>query len=136
MSVDCLTKSLVPLKPFTLPVGEDDSGGGISSQPTVEVAELQGATERDVHPYASFAHHLYVYPLSLNFESQKFFARARNLAVCVELHETDVAGARAMPVSPHFVGWFAVAILTTAVRPFRSAFTAGRPIDTCTWCVA
>ncbi|KOB77262.1 Dedicator of cytokinesis protein 9 [Operophtera brumata] len=40
-------------------------------------------------PYAAFVHHLYVRPLSMNFESQKVFARARNIACSVELRDCD-----------------------------------------------
>lgn len=88
--VDCLTTALLPLKPFPLPVPDD-------AQPTVEVAEFQSANERDVHPYATYINHLFVYPLALNFESQKLFSRARNLSVVVELRESDAEGSGAVP---------------------------------------
>lgn len=80
----------MPLKPFSLPVPDD-------AHPTYEVAEFQSANERDVHPYATYINHLFIYPLALNFESQKLFSRARNLSVVVELRESDAEGARALP---------------------------------------
>lgn len=55
--------------------------------------------ERDVNPYTSFVSHLYVYPQSLNFDNQKTFARARNIACVVELRDTDKEEAKPLCVS-------------------------------------
>ncbi|KRG03329.1 dedicator of cytokinesis protein 9 isoform X4 [Drosophila mojavensis] len=75
-----LTKSLAPLSTFS----------ASAKQPlTLELAEFQGQNERDAHPYTSFCNHLYVYPLSLQFDSQKLFSRARNITVVVELRDGD-----------------------------------------------
>lgn len=63
------------------------------------MTEFHGSAEREVHPFTTFINHLYVYPLSLNFDSQKLFSRARNLAVLVELRDSDAEGAKAIPVS-------------------------------------
>ncbi|XP_030749591.1 dedicator of cytokinesis protein 9 isoform X3 [Sitophilus oryzae] len=85
---NCLTTSLSPLKPFPLPP---------TNEPTLEVTEFEGKFEKDVHPYASYVNHLYVYPLSLNFDTQKVFARARNIACTVELRDSDNEEAKGIP---------------------------------------
>jgi hypothetical protein len=84
---NCLTTALVPLKAFPVPP---------STEPTIEVAEFEASSERDVHPYTTFVNHLYVYPLNLNFDTQKMFARARNIACLVELRDSDNEEARGL----------------------------------------
>ncbi|XP_026329927.1 dedicator of cytokinesis protein 9 isoform X2 [Hyposmocoma kahamanoa] len=74
---NCMTSSYAALKPFPLPP---------TSPLTLELATLNVEPEQ---PYAAYVHHLYVRPLSLNFESQKMFARARNIACSIELRESD-----------------------------------------------
>ncbi|KAL4715192.1 hypothetical protein ACJJTC_012239 [Scirpophaga incertulas] len=72
-----MTSAYAALKPFPLP----------PAMPlTLELATLSVEPEQ---PYAAYIHHLYVRPLSLNFESQKVFARARNIACSVELKDCD-----------------------------------------------
>ncbi|XP_070133933.1 dedicator of cytokinesis protein 9 isoform X4 [Drosophila bipectinata] len=75
-----LTKSLAPLSTFN---------PNSKHPPTIELAEFQSQSEREAHPYTSFCNHLYVYPLSLQFDSQKLFSRARNITVVVELRDGD-----------------------------------------------
>ncbi|XP_043275620.1 dedicator of cytokinesis protein 9 isoform X2 [Venturia canescens] len=75
-----LTTALIPLKPFPLPP---------IARPTIEVAEFEGSSEKDVHPYTTYVNHLYVYPQTLNFDTQKIFSRARNIACIVELRDDD-----------------------------------------------
>nr|XP_041632093.1 dedicator of cytokinesis protein 11 isoform X4 [Drosophila kikkawai] len=75
-----LSKSLAPLSTFS---------PNSKHSPTIEVAEFQSQSEREAHPYTSFCNHLYVYPLSLQFDSQKLFSRARNITVVVELRDSD-----------------------------------------------
>ncbi|XP_043462362.1 dedicator of cytokinesis protein 9 isoform X3 [Leptopilina heterotoma] len=75
-----LTTSLSMLKPFPLPP---------TSDPTFEIAEFESSSEKEIHPYTTFVNHLYVYPQSLCFDSQKIFTRARNIACIVELREDD-----------------------------------------------
>ncbi|XP_012262836.2 dedicator of cytokinesis protein 9 isoform X6 [Athalia rosae] len=75
-----LTTSLVPLKPFAMPP---------VAEPTLEIAEFEGLSEREVHPYTTFVNHLYVYPQTLCFDTQKIFTRARNIACIVELRDSD-----------------------------------------------
>lgn len=86
---DTLTTALSPLKQFPIPP---------TSEPTIEITEFEGNSERDVHPYTTFINHLYVYPQSLSFDTQKVFTRARNIACIVELRDSDSEGAKALPV--------------------------------------
>lgn len=78
-----------PLKPFPLPP---------AAEPTFEISEFIGQTERDVYPFTTFINHLFVYPLVLNFDSQKLFSRARNIAVLIELRDSDADGAKPLSV--------------------------------------
>lgn len=81
MPGNCLTTNLMPLKPFPIPP---------VSAFTREVCELEDTVpEVEVNPYTSFISHLYVYPQSLNFDNQKMFARARNIACLIELRDSD-----------------------------------------------
>lgn len=57
-----------------------------------------GTTEH-VHPFTTFINHLFIYPLMLNFDSQKLFSRARNIAVIIELRDSDAEGAKPLSVS-------------------------------------
>lgn len=91
--VDSLTTSLSPLKPFPLPP---------TNEPTIEMMEFEGTSEKDVHPYTTFLNHLYVYPQSLSFDTQKTFTRARNIACVVELRDSDSEGACPLCVSIYF----------------------------------
>nr|CAD7394742.1 unnamed protein product [Timema cristinae] len=95
-----LTTSLSPLKEFPVPP---------KNEPTWELMEFEGDSEKDVHPYTTYVNHLYVYPRSLSFDTQKTFTRARNLACVVELRASDEEGAHALcniygrPGGPLFV---------------------------------
>lgn len=62
------------------------------------MSEFSGSSERDLNPYTTFLNHLYVYPLSLAFECQKIFSRARNIAVTVEVRNSDDLDAKALEV--------------------------------------
>ncbi|CAH0700754.1 unnamed protein product [Spodoptera exigua] len=74
---NCMSTSYAALKPFPLPP---------TLPLTLELATLNVEPEQ---PYAAYIHHLYVRPLALNFESQKMFARARNIACSIELRDSD-----------------------------------------------
>ncbi|XP_049286760.1 dedicator of cytokinesis protein 9 isoform X2 [Anopheles funestus] len=84
---NCLTNSLVPLNPFPIPPVAD---------PTLEVTEFANSSDQYLHPFVHFVNHLFVYPLHLNYDSQKIFSRARNLAVIVELRDSDTAEAKSI----------------------------------------
>ncbi|XP_061734541.1 dedicator of cytokinesis protein 10 isoform X1 [Nerophis ophidion] len=77
---NCVTSSYVPVKPF-----EDLS----KHQPTVEVEEFVQDTTKFTQPYRVYKNHIYVYPKHLKYDSQKSFAKARNLAVYVEFRCSD-----------------------------------------------
>ncbi|KAL0894603.1 hypothetical protein ABMA27_013165 [Loxostege sticticalis] len=83
---NCMTSAYAALKPFPLPP---------TSPLTVELATLNVEPEQ---PYAAFVHHLYVRPLALNFESQKVFARARNIACSIELRDSDTGDNKPLQV--------------------------------------
>lgn len=84
-----MTNAYAALKPFPLPP---------TSPLTVELATLNVEPEQ---PYAAYIHHLYVRPLALNFESQKMFARARNIACSIELRDNDTGDNRPLQVSSY-----------------------------------
>jgi hypothetical protein len=90
--LDCLTTSLAPLKPFC-PTS--------ANEPSLEIEEFENPVSEGAsnYPYTVPAHHLYVYLKSLNFESQKTFARARNIACTVELRDSDQENAKPLKVS-------------------------------------
>nr|CAD7259038.1 unnamed protein product [Timema shepardi] len=100
LQIYSLTTSLSPLKEFPVPP---------KNEPTWELMEFEGDSEKDVHPYTTYVNHLYVYPRSLSFDTQKTFTRARNLACVVELRASDEEGAHALcniygrPGGPLFV---------------------------------
>ncbi|KAL1123769.1 hypothetical protein AAG570_001542 [Ranatra chinensis] len=81
---NCLTSCFAPLKPFPIPP---------TCPPTVEVAELCP----EIQPYTVFTNHLYVYPQSLAFDTQKTFSRARNIACVVQLKDSDDESAQPLP---------------------------------------
>uniref|UniRef100_A0A671WDV6 Dedicator of cytokinesis 10 n=1 Tax=Sparus aurata TaxID=8175 RepID=A0A671WDV6_SPAAU len=77
---NCVTSSYVPVKPF-----EDLS----KHQPTVEVEEFVQDSTKFTQPHRVYRNHIYVYPKHLKYDSQKSFAKARNLAVYVEFRSSD-----------------------------------------------
>ncbi|XP_055964482.1 dedicator of cytokinesis protein 9 isoform X17 [Sorex fumeus] len=56
---------------------------------TVEVEEFVPCIPRYTHPHSIYSNHLYVYPKYLKYDSQKAFAKARNIAVCIEFKDSD-----------------------------------------------
>ena len=69
---DCLTSSLVPIKPW------DESCGVI--RPTVEVEEFCQSCPEAAHPHTAYVNNLYVYPLSLNYSFVDSGSALRNQA--------------------------------------------------------
>lgn len=84
----------MPLKPFPMPA---------TAEPSFETAEFSANLERDLYPYTTFVHHLFIYPQSLSFDSQKLFSRARNIALTIEVRDSDADGAKSIPVNIHFL---------------------------------
>ncbi|XP_053129814.1 dedicator of cytokinesis protein 11 isoform X3 [Hemicordylus capensis] len=84
----CLTASYIPIKPFE----KRDQGDGIA----VEVEEFVPEITKYCYPFTIYKNQLYVYPLHLKYDSQKTFAKARNIAVRVEFKDSDEGEARAL----------------------------------------
>ncbi|XP_063232760.1 dedicator of cytokinesis protein 9 isoform X1 [Bacillus rossius redtenbacheri] len=109
-----LTSSLSPLKEFPVPP---------NCEPTIELTEFEGSSEKDVHPYTTYVNHLYIYPRSLSFDTQKTFTRARNLACVVELRDSDAEDARPLcciygrPGGPLFVAQAHCTVLHHSTSP-------------------
>ncbi|XP_015750585.1 PREDICTED: dedicator of cytokinesis protein 9-like, partial [Acropora digitifera] len=87
---NCLTSSLVPVKPW------DDSSGVV--RPTVEVEEFCQSCPEAAHPHTAYVNNFYVYPLSLNYSSQKVFSKARNISVKIEFRDSDDENSRPLKV--------------------------------------
>ncbi|XP_043926200.1 dedicator of cytokinesis protein 10 isoform X3 [Protopterus annectens] len=82
---NCLTSSYIPVKPF-----KDTE----QHLPTIEVEEFVQDSTQFSQPYTMYKNHIYIYPKHLKYDGQKYFAKARNIAVCTEFKDTDVEGAR------------------------------------------
>lgn len=64
----------------------------------MEIVEFESTVDKEVHPYTTFVNHIYIYPHMLNFDTQKMFARARNIACIIEVRDSDDDGAKPLPV--------------------------------------
>ncbi|KAM9390366.1 dedicator of cytokinesis protein 9 isoform 1-T1 [Phaethornis superciliosus] len=56
---------------------------------TFEVEEFVPCIPKHTQPFTIYNNHLYVYPKYLKYDSQKSFAKARNIAVCIEFKDSD-----------------------------------------------
>ncbi|XP_040599867.1 dedicator of cytokinesis protein 9 isoform X20 [Mesocricetus auratus] len=56
---------------------------------TFEVEEFVPCIPKHTQPYTVYSNHLYVYPKYLKYDSQKSFAKARNIAICIEFKDSD-----------------------------------------------
>ncbi|XP_015271740.1 PREDICTED: dedicator of cytokinesis protein 11 [Gekko japonicus] len=83
---NCVTSSYIPIKPFE----KQDQSNGIA----VEVEEFVPEIAKYCYPFTIYKNQLYVYPLHLKYDSQKTFAKARNIAVHVEFKDSDEADAK------------------------------------------
>ncbi|XP_008177200.2 dedicator of cytokinesis protein 11 isoform X2 [Chrysemys picta bellii] len=83
---NCVTASYIPIKPFEK--GHENI--------TVEVEEFVPEAAKYRYPFTIYKNHLYVYPLHLKYDSQKTFAKARNIVVCMEFKDSDEADAQAL----------------------------------------
>ncbi|XP_078544670.1 dedicator of cytokinesis protein 11 isoform X1 [Lissotriton helveticus] len=84
--LNSLTSSYVPIKPF-----ENNA-----ETLTVEVEEFVPEATKYCYPFTVYKNHLYVYPMHLKYDNQKTFAKARNIAVCVEFRDSDENEARSL----------------------------------------
>ncbi|XP_039612130.1 dedicator of cytokinesis protein 10 isoform X5 [Polypterus senegalus] len=82
---NCVTSAYIPLKPF-----EDLQ----KHQPSIEIEEFVQESTKYCQPYRLYKNQIYVYPRHLKYDSQKFFAKARNIAVYTEFRSSDEEGAR------------------------------------------
>uniref|UniRef100_A0A3Q2WBW1 Dedicator of cytokinesis 9 n=1 Tax=Haplochromis burtoni TaxID=8153 RepID=A0A3Q2WBW1_HAPBU len=77
---NCVTSSYIPVKQFD--VSE-------KSNIFFEVEEFVPCIAKCSQPFTIYNNHLYVYPKHLKYDSQKSFAKARNIAVCIEFRDSD-----------------------------------------------
>uniref|UniRef100_A0A8D3C413 Dedicator of cytokinesis 9 n=1 Tax=Scophthalmus maximus TaxID=52904 RepID=A0A8D3C413_SCOMX len=77
---NCVTSSYIPVKQFD-----------VSEKTSVffEVEEFVPCIAKCSQPFTIYNNHLYVYPKHLKYDSQKSFAKARNIAVCIEFKDSD-----------------------------------------------
>uniref|UniRef100_A0A8C2AGN7 Dedicator of cytokinesis 9b n=1 Tax=Cyprinus carpio TaxID=7962 RepID=A0A8C2AGN7_CYPCA len=78
---NCVTPSYIPVRPF--------ESNGPSTGVLFEVEEFVPCIAKCSQPFTTYNNHLYVYPKHLKYDNQKSFAKARNIAVCVEFRESD-----------------------------------------------
>ncbi|XP_027025359.1 dedicator of cytokinesis protein 11 isoform X1 [Tachysurus fulvidraco] len=78
-----VTSSYCPVKPF------DEQ----CEKVCVEVEEFVSEEAKYNHPFTIYKNHLYIYPQQLKYESQKSFAKARNIAVSIQFKDSDEEGA-------------------------------------------
>uniref|UniRef100_A0A673KZU1 Dedicator of cytokinesis protein 9-like n=1 Tax=Sinocyclocheilus rhinocerous TaxID=307959 RepID=A0A673KZU1_9TELE len=78
---NCVTPSFIPVRPF--------ESNGPSDGVLLEMEEFVPCIAKCSQPFTTYNNHLYVYPKHLKYDSQKSFAKARNIAVCVEFRESD-----------------------------------------------
>ncbi|XP_016083916.2 dedicator of cytokinesis protein 9 isoform X18 [Ornithorhynchus anatinus] len=56
---------------------------------TFEVEEFVPCIPKHTQPFTIYNNHLYVYPKYLKYDGQKSFAKARNIAICIEFRDSD-----------------------------------------------
>ncbi|KAM6945556.1 dedicator of cytokinesis protein 9-like isoform 1-T1 [Aplochiton taeniatus] len=84
---NCVTSSYIPVRNF--------EGKGPCSA-LLEVEEFVPCIAKCSQPFTIYNNHLYVYPKHLKYDGQKSFAKARNIAVCVEFKDSDGEDAQAL----------------------------------------
>ncbi|KAM7375212.1 hypothetical protein PAMA_014344 [Pampus argenteus] len=77
---NCVTSSYIPVRSF--------EGNGPGSA-LLEVEEFVPCIAKCSQPFTIYKNHLYVYPKHLKYDGQKSFAKARNIAVCIEFKDSD-----------------------------------------------
>ncbi|XP_048588509.1 dedicator of cytokinesis protein 9 isoform X4 [Nematostella vectensis] len=78
------TPSLIPVKPFDFKDRDP---------PTLEVEEFCQSFPEAAYPHTTYVNNFYVYPISLNFNNQKVFSKARNISVTIEFRDIDAQDA-------------------------------------------
>ncbi|XP_034720256.1 dedicator of cytokinesis protein 9 isoform X9 [Etheostoma cragini] len=77
---NCVTSSYIPVRNF--------EGNGPEAA-LLEVEEFVPCIAKCSQPFTIYKNHLYVYPKHLKYDGQKCFAKARNIAVCIEFKDSD-----------------------------------------------
>ncbi|XP_036396561.1 dedicator of cytokinesis protein 9-like [Megalops cyprinoides] len=77
---NCVTSSYIPVKQF-------ECNG--KNSVLFEVEEFVPCIAKCSQPFTTYNNHLYVYPKHLKYDSQKSFAKARNIAICIEFKDSD-----------------------------------------------
>nr|XP_015218956.1 PREDICTED: dedicator of cytokinesis protein 9 isoform X8 [Lepisosteus oculatus] len=109
-----VTSSYIPVKPF-----ENNGKANVF----FEVEEFVPCIAKCSQPFTTYNNHLYVYPKHLKYDSQKSFAKARNIAVCIEFKDSDEEDAQALkciynrPGGPLFVKNIFAAVLHHQQNP-------------------
>ncbi|XP_061082235.1 dedicator of cytokinesis protein 9-like isoform X3 [Conger conger] len=75
-----VTSSYIPVRHF-----ETNGRGSV----LLEVDEFVPCIAKCSQPFTIYNNHLYLYPKSLKYDGQKSFAKARNIAVCIEFRDSD-----------------------------------------------
>ncbi|KAM8821681.1 dedicator of cytokinesis protein 9 isoform 4-T4 [Eudromia elegans] len=75
-----VNSSYIPMKQFE---------NSTKAQITFEIEEFVPCIPKHTQPFTIYNNHLYVYPKYLKYDSQKSFAKARNIAVCIEFKDSD-----------------------------------------------
>ncbi|XP_066562848.1 dedicator of cytokinesis protein 9 isoform X9 [Amia ocellicauda] len=84
---NCVTSSYIPVKQF-------ENNGRTSI--LFEVEEFVPYIAKCSQPFTIYNNHLFVYPKHLKYDSQKSFAKARNIAVCIEFKDSDEEEAQSL----------------------------------------
>ncbi|KAL7979586.1 hypothetical protein Chor_004744 [Crotalus horridus] len=87
---NCVTAAFIPVKPFEGLERRD----GLA----IEVDEFVPEVAKYCCPFTAYRNRLYIYPLHLKYDSQKTFAKARNIAIRVEFKDSDEGDAKALKV--------------------------------------
>ncbi|XP_039210727.1 dedicator of cytokinesis protein 11 isoform X1 [Crotalus tigris] len=85
---NCFTAAFIPVKPFE---GRERCDGL-----AIEVDEFVPEVAKYCCPFTAYRNQLYIYPLHLKYDSQKTFAKARNIAIRVEFKDSDEGDAKAL----------------------------------------
>ncbi|XP_067890349.1 dedicator of cytokinesis protein 9-like isoform X6 [Heterodontus francisci] len=76
----CVNSSYIPVKRF-------ENGSKVTV--THEVEEFVPCIAKLSQPFTTYNNHFYIYPKHLKYDSQKSFAKARNIAVRIEFRDSD-----------------------------------------------
>eukprot|EP00794_Sanderia_malayensis_P010919 gene10919-12079_t len=77
---NCYTTSLVPVKPHSQSKDVPCS---------LEIQQFVAETPEFAAPFTSYLNHFYIYPISLNYNNQKAFSKARNIACKIQFKDSD-----------------------------------------------